>query len=103
MFISNTQNEIIVSDVCRQGSMFVGKVDRLCCSGEVLVLFRQLEDAINDNLISEAERITLLIDHLGFVAQWPNHPGSQPVSRLQIMNGNDIAFEVADPPKAEAR
>ncbi len=94
LLIPDTGDEITVRDVSKQGAMFVGKVHRLSCRGDLLALFHQLEVMANSNVIPEAERITLLIDSLGFVAQWPDRSDPVPVTRLQIMNGDDIAFEV---------
>ncbi|MBX7132159.1 MAG: hypothetical protein K1X67_05700 [Fimbriimonadaceae bacterium] len=103
LYIPNTKNEIVVSDVSKHERMFVGKVSHLCCSGELLALFRHLEMMANDNIIPEAERITLQIDRFGFVAQWPNRPEPLPISRLQIMNGDDVAFEADFPRETELK
>lgn len=96
LFIPQSSDEIIARDVRVDHGLYVGKVERLQVRGEILALFHQLEEAANNVAIPEAERLTAQIERLGFRVELPGRAEAAIPSRLQVMNGDDIAFRLAD-------
>ena len=96
LYIPGTDDEIICDYRGKKGDFFAGKVKRLCCRVEILVLFHQFEEMVNNMVFTEVDRIGEEIDCLSFVVQFPGRANTQTLSNLQLMNGDDIVFKVID-------
>ena len=89
--------EIQIIDLRQQGDWFVGKIAFIKCRGATLVLFHELESLANSNVVPEAERISEEIDNLGFLAEGlPGARSTGVCKRLQVMNGDDVVFQVSN-------
>jgi hypothetical protein len=96
LYIPGTDDEIICDYYDKKEDFFLCKVKRLCCRGEILVLFHQLEEMVIGQVIPEVERLWEEIDRLGFVAQFPGNANTQTLFNIQLTNGDDIVFKVID-------
>lgn len=89
------RDQILVRDVQERSGWFTGILDRISCSGHLVALLRQFEDAANDNLMVEVDRIHGEIDALDLVVVWEDGVHARCVE-VQLMNGIDVCFK-ADP------
>lgn len=96
IFRQSTKDEIVASNVRRRSGWCLGKVESLSCSLEVLRLFAELESYANENMLGMAEEVQEKINELEFLVD-VGEGASVRCENLQIMNGVDVAFVIANP------